>query len=192
MQGRDFEKYLRALALQLKAVGSRRMELVVCGGAALGLLGLSDRPTRDIDVLGEIKSEPGARPRLVEPVDIALFEQAAGKVARDYGLPEDWINLGGVWQVGLGLPEGIEERVVSTDYGERLGVHLCSKQDLLCLKLFAANDARGHHVEDLEAMKPSEEEMKVAVEWCLEKSASTTNLKMLLEELGHEALAEEF
>ena len=28
------------------------VDWVVCGGAALGLLGLRDRPTRDVDVLG--------------------------------------------------------------------------------------------------------------------------------------------
>ena len=28
------------------------VDLVVCGGAALGLLKLHDRPTRDVDVLG--------------------------------------------------------------------------------------------------------------------------------------------
>lgn len=51
---KDIEKTLIALAQQLSEIGSRKIEIVVCGGAALNVVGYIKRPTKDIDMVALI------------------------------------------------------------------------------------------------------------------------------------------
>ena len=48
---KGIELLLTALGEQLESLLNRRIELLVCGGAALNFLGLVQRTTEDVDIL---------------------------------------------------------------------------------------------------------------------------------------------
>ncbi|MBX3728464.1 MAG: hypothetical protein KF858_04695 [Candidatus Sumerlaeia bacterium] len=152
MSGELIEERLSLLAGALLVQGSPRYELVVCGGSALAVLGLHARTTRDVDVLALMN--PDTR-RLERPDPIPMpLAVAAATVARRASLPANWLNNGpssgegGLFQ--MGLPEGIEERLTTREYGERLAVHFVSRFDQIHFKLYAAIDQQGsYHTADL-------------------------------------------
>jgi len=148
------------------------IELVVCGGTALNMLGLMGRATKDIDVVGIIEDSESQELREADFKD--WFLESAGRVAIDFDLPADWINNGPTSMVRTGLPEGFVERLTSRRYGDNLIVHYASRLDLIHFKLYAAVDRQGQHIEDLRALEPSSEEMEVAALWCLAQDPSET------------------
>jgi len=165
----SIERLFHALGQQLEAAGERAA-IVVVGGAALGLLGVVERTTEDVDVIAVSDPAAGApsrrRLRTSEPFPPAL-EAAIGRVTRDFGLPRDWINSMVARQWQPGLPPGFAERVTWRSYGA-LDVGLAGRRDLIFLKLFAAVDQPGpanRHFEDLLALRPSREELEAAAQW---------------------------
>ena len=87
--------------------------IVIVGGTALNVMGVISRATRDVDVIAA--ATPGATgpPRDIRPPD-PLPESllaAVATVARDLGLPDDWLNttVGAQWRTGL--PPGFVSRV---------------------------------------------------------------------------------
>ena len=154
MDAEEIKTYLTALSERLGLLGERDVALVVCGGAALSVLGLTQRTTRDIDAIAFLVASPTGRQILVKAEFGDKFESAAAAVARDYGLPEDWINCGPAGQIDTGLPHGLRDRLVSRRYGENLVVYYCTRTDLIHLKLYAAVDVRGRHLDDLKGMNP--------------------------------------
>jgi hypothetical protein len=188
LDAEDIKTYLTALSEQLELQGKHDVELVVCGGAALSILGLSQRTTRDIDAMAFMVASHAARQSLVKAEFDDKFERAAAAVARDYGLPEDWINCGPADQLDTGLPDGFQDRLISVRYGENLVVHYCSRTDLIYLKLYAAVDVRGRHLDDLKGMNPEPGEIEEAARWCLSQDVSEPFrelLELILEELGY-------
>ncbi|MBU4175674.1 MAG: hypothetical protein KKB90_10340 [Actinobacteria bacterium] len=188
MDAGDIEKYLKALSDQLGLRSKNDVALVVCGGAALSVIGLSKRTTRDIDIIALIVDSPDSGHHLTKAEFDDEFKSAAATVAGDFELPEDWINCGPAGQLEMGLPAGFQERLIPKSYGENLVVYYCSKLDLIHLKLFAAVDVRGRHLEDLQKMKPNHSEMEQAARWCLTQDVSEpfrALLKAMLEELGY-------
>ena len=161
---RDVETYLRALDEQLGLRG-HHIELVVCGGTALFVLGLVLRATKDIDVVGIVEDGGGLELREADFED--WFLESVGRVAVDFDLPDDWINNGPTSMIRTGLPEGFAERLVTKRYGDNLVVDYSSRFDLIHFKLYAAVDRQGQHLEDLRALEPSSEEMEAAALWCL-------------------------
>ena len=92
MRFSDIEVALRALNSQLTRI-DKKIGLVVCGGTALNALGLVQRTTADIDVVGFAEEVEGQI--VVSRAEFpGWLRDAAGKVARDLGLPKDWINDG--------------------------------------------------------------------------------------------------
>jgi hypothetical protein len=166
------ERYLKALDAYLGRLGLGNLELVVCGGSALNALGLISRVTKDIDVLALLRPGKEGEPELTTAVFDETLTEAIRAVARDFSLPDRWINNGPTSQLETGLPEGFIGRLVSRKYGERLSVHFASRLDLIHLKLYAAADSGGTHLEDLEKLEPSEEEMEAAARWCLTQDTS--------------------
>ena len=146
--------------------------LLVCGGTALAALGLIDRTTKDVDVIAGVEeTDEGMRIWKISRFPEWL-DKAAKTVARDFGLPEDWLNLGPASQIDLGLPSGIEGRLVKKDYGNYLAVYFIGRTDQIFFKLYAAVDRNDYHVQDLIALRPTDDEIEEATRWVLTQDVS--------------------
>ena len=99
----------KALDRQIEVKGGSPISLVVCGGTALFALGLIQRTTKDVDVLGEVVVR--GKEIVVKKIDEfpEWFKEAAKAVQKDFRLPEGWINTGPAVQVESGLPENFEK-----------------------------------------------------------------------------------
>ncbi len=143
--------------------------IVVVGGTALNLLGVIARATRDVDVIATATPRLKGPPTGIHapgPLPEALVEVVA-LVARDLGLPTDWLNtsVAGQWQTGL--PRGFEARITWQRHGG-LWLGLPGRFDLIHLKLYAAADDVGptsRHFKDLLALRPAPAELEAAREW---------------------------
>ena len=78
------------------------LEAVVVGGAALGLLDVISRETRDCDIL---------HPELSEEIRDAAAEFAAQVRARGDALADDWLNRLNRGPISLGAPAHRKHRV---------------------------------------------------------------------------------
>ena len=92
---KDIETILSALGEHLTVLEAEPLELLVCGGSALNVLGLVQRATKDVDILAYVKRNKAGDISFIkaEPLSAELLA-AAAKVARDFNLPEDWLNAG--------------------------------------------------------------------------------------------------
>ena len=162
------DELLSALGEQL-ALREEPYSIVVVGGSALLALGLISRPTRDIDVVALLDDESLVS---AKPLPEGLL-QAAGIVAADFGLPQDWLNDGPAALTDFGLPDGFLERAVRRDYGKALHVRFASREDQIHFKLYAVVDqGAGRHLTDLEALAPTESELVLAARWTRTHDAS--------------------
>jgi len=169
----DIELALLRVGELLAAAGEPHA-IVIVGGAALGLLGVVARATRDVDILAF------ARPRgrdgwtLVPPPAPlpASLAAAIRTVGRDLGLADDWLNTGPALQWKQGLPRGLGRRIEWRQY-EALRVGLAGRKDLIYFKLYAAADDRpeGRHVQDLGALDPTDAELEEASRWVKRQDA---------------------
>ena len=174
------DRALAALSEQLTAARAH-FELVVVGGSALVALGLVERATKDVDVVG-IRS--GAGLLSAEPFPEALAA-AVSRVARDLGLPADWLNAGPTALLDLGLPDGFLDRAHRVEIGSGLIVFYADRFDQIHLKLYAMVDqAGGRHEEDLRALAPAEEELIAAARWTTSHDPSVGFRAQLLLALG--------
>ena len=187
---KNLESILRNLNYQIKVNKGSPINLVVCGGTALLALGFIKRVTKDIDVLGVYSSETGVQKIKKFP---EWLTKAAKKVARDYGLPQGWLNLGPAAQLETGLPDGLDKRLIAKCYGEYLTIYYISRIDQIFFKLYAAVDRNDYHVEDLFALEPTTEELEKAIRWVLSQDVSLEFrllLKNFLEKNAYEDIAE--
>ena len=175
------ERLLSALGEQLVALG-QRYELVVIGGSGLLALGLIERSTRDVDLLA-LRSGDGLDSARPLP---ASLEAARDRVARDFSLPNDWLNPGPTDLLELGLPDGFIDRLERRDYGDGLTVYLASRYDQIHLKLYALVDqGPGKHEVDLRALSPTEAELLAAAHWSRSHDPSEGFEDVLREVLAH-------
>ena len=152
---------LEALGEQIADLGDR-YELVVVGGSALIALDLVTRPTQDVDV---VALHSGGALQTAAPLPEGLLV-ARGRVARDFRLPEDWLNDGPATLLDFGLPDGFMSRATRRDYGLALTVWYASRVDQVHLKLFATVDqGPGRHEADLRALAPTRDELIAAARW---------------------------
>jgi hypothetical protein len=188
------KRLLMALGEKMQERGLQPVDLVVCGGAALNVLGLVCRPTRDVDVLAFFGAT-GLKEIEELPLDL---RECAAEVAEDFGEKPNWLNDGPRKLFQQGLPEGMRERLIRETFGPCLRVYWTSRIDLICMKVYAASDDMGErqqvHIADLKQLnpKPSEEELNRAIEWRRKLPKFDEHsivLKQLLSELGHEDLA---
>ncbi len=103
---------LRALGEILASQGEHAA-VVVVGGTALIMQGFVERATRDVDVIAISRDPPGRERKGIEspePLPEAL-PRAISRVARDYNLPDNWMNTTVGLQWKTGLPSGFEERI---------------------------------------------------------------------------------
>jgi len=154
-------------------------DIVVIGGGALQLIGLIDRPTKDLDVVALAGAEPWSR---AAPLPAPLLE-AVKDVALALELETDWLNPGPTDLLELGLPTGFAERTTSEHFGA-LTVRYAAREDQLTFKLYAAADHwpdEGKHLQDLRALTPTPEELRAAARWCMSHDPSPGFRDMLLQ-----------
>lgn len=148
-----FDRHLLGLGL--------RFEGVVIGGAALGLLGVIHRPTRDFDILV---------PELPAAITAAAREFAKAQRQAGVELIDDWLNNGPI-QLGDVLPAGWRERVQRIFEGQALVLGTLGRADLLKSKLFALCD-RGTDLPDCIALAPITDELDEAMLWLVEQDGN--------------------
>ncbi|MDH7511989.1 MAG: DUF6036 family nucleotidyltransferase [Clostridiales bacterium] len=184
----DIEKALVALSEQLEALDAGIIEMVVCGGAALNVLGYVRRTTKDVDVVALVEKN-GKSTSLVKAGPFSpLIRQAADKVRRDFNLPENWLNPGPASVMDFGLPKALMERTETRYYGNVLIIHYLGRYDQIHFKLHAAVDQGGKHFDDLLALKPSSQELEDAARWSMTHDRSEgfrLVLKDFLQKIGH-------
>jgi hypothetical protein len=175
------EELLHALADQLTARGER-YTLAVVGGSALLALELISRATEDVDVLAIVED---GRLLTAQPLPAALLD-AAHTVARDFGLSEDWLNPGPTSLLDLGPPTGFYERAQPRSYGPALDVLFASRVDQIHLKLYATVDQGvGKHLQDLQALQPTAQELLDAARWSLTHDPSEGYREVLARVLAY-------
>lgn len=193
---KDIESALMALAEQLEAEGIKKLEMVVCGGAALNILEYVQRTTKDIDVIAFVDKDKKGEKILIKASPLNPFlVSAAKRVQRDFNLPDNWLNAGPASVMDFGLPDGLMDRVEMRNYGKNLTVHFLTRYDQIHFKFYAAADRtrRDIHYQDLLDLKPTAEELEKAAHWCMSHDVSLTFkdiLKDLLCELGHKDVAD--
>lgn len=137
-------------------------EVVAIGGGGLLLIGLIDRPTKDLDLVamraGNALAPVGALP--------APLREAVEDVARVLELAPNWLNGGPDSLLRFGLPEGFLDRVEQRVFGA-LVISLASRLDQIHFKLYAAADDRpgGKHHVDLQRLQPTHVELRAAARW---------------------------
>ncbi len=141
-----FDEFLATRGLHLEAI--------VVGGSALGLLGVTDRQTRDFDIL---------HPELSPELTATAREFAAEMRTRGVELADDWLNNGPA-QLGEVLPDGWRSRLQPAYQGRVLTLTTLGRADLLKTKLFALCD-RGTDLPDCVSLAPSPEELDAAEPW---------------------------
>ncbi len=141
-----FDRHLLGLGL--------RFEGVVIGGSALWLMGVIQRPTRDVDIL--VPELPPAIARAAR--DFATAQRQAG-----VDLQGDWLNNAPM-QLADVLPAGWRERVVRIFDGQVLVLSTLGRSDLLKSKLFALCD-RGTDLPDCVALAPTANELAECGPW---------------------------
>jgi len=184
----NLEAPLRAIGDLLDRRG-HAAAIVIVGGTALNLLGIVSRTTRDVDVIAVGNLTEGIPPSTLLPPDPLpeyLLELIA-RVARDFGISDDWMNFvaGGQWQTGL--PPGFEERVSWQRMGA-LWIGLPGRIDLISLKLYAAADDIGpssRHFTDLIALDPTSDELVAAADWIGTQDPSPDFSKVVAEVVHH-------
>ena len=136
-----FDQYLAARDLSFNAV--------VIGGAALGILEIIDRPTRDVDLLDAVIPGP--------------VNDAARAFAVTNGLSEEWLNTGpsGLMQ---NLPHDWREHQQPLYAGKSLTLMTLGRRDFIFAKFWAMCD-RLRDVDDLVAFAPDDSELNLATTW---------------------------
>lgn len=148
-----FDRHLLLLGL--------RFEAVVIGGAALGLMGITERQTRDFDILA---------PELPPAIARAAQEFAQAQRGTGIELLDEWLNNGPA-QLGDVLPVGWRTRLQPVFEGHALVLHTLGRLDLLGTKLFALCD-RGTDFADCVALAPSPGELAATLPWLEQQDAN--------------------
>lgn len=189
----SFDEALRLLNGRLALADAPHFNLVVCGGTALIAANLITRTTKDVDIVA-LMDDDG---ELLDPDPLPQsLVDAAGIVAVDLGMPKDWLNNGPSCGEGglfrLGLPEGLTKRLTWKTFGDHLSVGFIDRIDQIYFKLYAAVDQRGgYHADDLQILKPADEELLEAARWARTHDPSEgylQGLEWFLREFGYEHL----
>ena len=138
-----------------------RFEAIVVGGSALALLGVTDRQTRDVDIL---------HPELPDEIAQVARDFAAHLRSAGVGLADDWLNNGPM-QLADVLPVGWRLRVQPVFEGAALRLTTLGRSDLLKTKLFALCD-RGTDLVDCLALAPTADELADAEPWLVLQDAN--------------------
>jgi hypothetical protein len=141
-----FDRYLAARGL--------RLEAVVIGGAALNLLGVVSRVTKDCDVL---------HPALTPEIELAAAAFAKESTEKGSSLDSNWLNNGPM-SLTCQLPEGWQDRLQPAFKGTAIELKTLGRLDLLGSKLFALCD-RAIDLSDCIALAPTAFELQLLLPW---------------------------
>ena len=155
-----FDQYLAERRLQFHAV--------VIGGAALNLLGVVSRLTKDCDILHpEIPHEIAEASR-----GFAIEIRAKGGTLQD-----NWLNNGPSSLASHLLPRW-EERLQTVFAGTAIHLRCLGREDLLCAKLFALCD-RGIDLGDCLALAPNINELENTLPWLEQQDANPLRRRLV-------------
>jgi hypothetical protein len=141
-------------------------EVVAIGGGALSLLGLIERSTEDIDLVGVVH---GTLIESAEPLPEAL-SSAIADIAKLHSLRPKWMNNEPTSLLVHGLPVGFLARCVSHEWGG-LKIFFASRFDQLHLKLLAISSPGDKHHVDLKRLQPTKDELIAAARWARTQAA---------------------
>ncbi len=191
MQTDTANEMLIMLGTLLEREGIGPVDVVICGAMALAMQGIIDRPTRDIDGLGLVIRERG-RLVLSKPLMSSEFNRAVERVGIHFGVGKFWFSTApAILHDDTKLPPDLIKRAKIRRYGSHLTVRLCSRPDMVRLKMWAAINRGEPDIGDLVEMRTTERETEAAVGWCLEQDPDATpELINVLREVGHGGLAE--
>ena len=142
----SFDEFLHSLGLKLDAV--------IAGGAALALLGIISRPTRDCDVI---------HPYLPGPIVEAAKRFARHRSSQGDMLDETWLNNDAI-SITNDLPSGWMDRLQVVYQGPSITLNSLGREDLLRTKVFALCD-RTIDLQDCIALAPSKKELEGLLPW---------------------------
>ena len=154
-----FERALHALG-DLLTDRNETYVVVAIGGGALSFLGLVERSTEDIDLVGLVADEGLVS---AEPLPTPLAE-AISDVATLHRLQAKWMNGGPTSLLRQGLPVGFLDRCTHRRFGG-LTVLFADRFDQIHLKLFAISRPFDKHHSDLQRLSPTREELLAAAAW---------------------------
>ncbi len=148
----EFDKYLVGRGLSFEAV--------IIGGAALNILDISSRKTRDVDCLD---------PEIPEEIKAASKEFAIKRT--NLALDINWLN-NGPQTLKTDLPKGWRHRLQPLYQGQALHLQALGRDDLLKSKLFAYCDRTTPDFEDLQNLKPTVDELKNSISWVKDRDTN--------------------
>jgi hypothetical protein len=169
-----FDKFLEERDLRFRGT--------VIGGAALIMMGIIDRATKDVDCL---------EPALPNNIKDAAREFGARYKGPGAPLHDEWLNNGPESLI-RDLPKGWEKRRISLFKGRRLKLLTLGRIDLLRAKIFAFCD-RQQDYQDCLAMKPTARELRTVYPWLKDRDLNELwpeharrSLKAIAKGLGYE------
>lgn len=135
-------------------------EAIIIGGAALIIMDVITRATRDVDFLD---------PEIPQEIKKASVDFA--KKYPEYSLaPESWLNNGPITLI-RDLPKGWRNDLQVIFKGSALTLFTLGRLDLLRSKLYACAD-RDIDYQDCLALSPTKEELLQCKEWVLKGDAN--------------------
>lgn len=163
------------------ALRGASLDAILVGGAALDLLGVISRETRDCDVI-----HPDLSKSILDAAQaFAQVESRAG-----WPLAPDWLNNGPA-SLTRALPVGWQTRIQTVFTGAALTLHTLGRRELLFTKVFALCD-RGTDLKDCLALCPTGPELMELTPWVQEQDANPqwpehvdATLRDLARRLGH-------
>ena len=147
----------------LLADRDQSFSVVVIGGGGLQLIGVIQRPTKDVDL---VALRHGDTLMSIEDGLPRALADAIADVAQALQLDGTWMNGGPSSVYRFGLPAGFLDRLEGRTYGA-LHVWLASRLDQIHLKFYAVADDRpnGKHHLDLQRLRPTTDELHQAAAW---------------------------
>lgn len=162
--------------------------LLVGGGSALLIQSLSDRQTRDVDVLALREFEGDIVNAYPLPQSL---KEAVAQVATELRLPSNWINsaasLHGI-DFNTVIPKFWQD-LETREYGSHLKISFIGRYGLILLKICAAlerNEQRD--IDDLIQLQPRAVELRELWHWLLHshyQSFPHPKLSEILSRIGH-------
>jgi Nucleotidyltransferase of unknown function (DUF6036) len=148
----QFDNYLVSRKLKFEAI--------IIGGAALNILDISSRKTKDVDCLD---------PEIPKAIKLASKEFALKTPELDLDI--EWLN-NGPKDLKLDLPKNWRNRLQLLFRGQAIHFQSLGRDDLIKTKLFAYCDRTTPDFEDLKNLNPDPLELKGSLNWVKDRDVN--------------------